>query len=328
MRDPYSVLGVAKSASDKEIKSAFRKLAKKYHPDANSNDPTAAGRFNEANQAYEILGDKDKRAQFDRGEIDAEGKPKFQGFAGGDPFGAGGPFGGARGRAGGAGGPGGFEYRSSTRAEDFDADSIFSSLFEGAFGGAGAGGSRRSAASGGFSGARKAASKGADIAANLTIDLEDVVSNEKVEVSFASGKKLAIRLPMGVEDGQTIRLRGQGQPAPTAGAEPGDALITIRIAPHRRFRIDGRDLRCDVEVPLRTAVLGGRHEVETLDGRVALNVPAWTNSGKTFRFKGKGLTTKDGGRGDLYVRAEIMLPEGDDELAALMSQRSEQPAAG
>lgn len=325
MRDPYSVLGVAKSASDKEIKSAFRKLAKKYHPDANSNDPKAAGRFNEANQAYEILGDKDKRAQFDRGEIDAEGKPRFQGFAGGDPFGGGGPFGSARARPGGAGGPGGFEYRSSTKAEDFDADSIFSSLFEGAFGGAG--GARRSTASGGFSGARNAASKGADIAANLTIDLEDVVGNEKVEVSFASGKKLAIRLPMGVEDGQTIRLRGQGQPAPAGGGEPGDALITIRVASHRRFKIDGRDLRCEAEVPLRTAVLGGRLEVETLDGRLALNVPAWTNSGKTFRFKGKGLTTKDGGRGDLYVRAEIMLPNGDDELAALMRQRSKETAA-
>lgn len=324
MRDPYSVLGVAKSASDKEIKSAFRKLAKKYHPDANSKDPTAAGRFNEANQAYEIVGDKDKRAQFDRGEIDAEGKPKFQGFAGGDPFASSGPFAGGRARPGGAGG---FEYRSSTKAEDFDADSIFSSLFEGAFGGAGAGGARRSGAGGGFSGARKTASKGADIAANLSIDLQDVVSNEKVEVAFASGRKLAIRLPMGVEDGQTIRLRGQGQAAP-AGGEPGDALITIRITPHRRFRIDGRDLRCEVEVPLETAVLGGRLEVETLDGRVALNVPAWTSSGKTFRFKGKGLTTKEGGRGDLYLRAEIVLPDKDDELAALMRQRSEETTGG
>ncbi|MBO0902630.1 DnaJ C-terminal domain-containing protein [Jiella sonneratiae] len=319
MRDPYSVLGVSKSASDKEIKSAFRKLAKKYHPDANSNDPAAASRFNEANTAYEILGDKDKRGQYDRGEIDAEGKPKFQGFAGGDPFGGGGPFAGGRPR------PGGYEYRSSTKAEDFDADSIFSSLFEGAFGG---GGAKRSSASGGFSGARKAASKGADITANLSIDLEDVVSNEKVEAAFASGKKLAIRLPMGVEDGQTIRLRGQGQPSPTSGGEAGDALITIRIAPHRRFRVDGRDLRCDVEVPLRTAVLGGRLEVDTLDGRVALNVPAWTSSGKVFRFKGKGLTTKEGGRGDLYVKAEIVLPEGDRELEALMRQRSKEPAAG
>ncbi|TFF27631.1 J domain-containing protein [Jiella endophytica] len=321
MRDPYAVLGVAKSASEKEIKSAFRKLAKKYHPDAHSNDPTAAARFNEANQAYEILGDKDKRAQFDRGEIDAEGKPKFQGFAGGDPFGGAGPFAGQRAR------PGGFEYRSSTRAEDFDADSIFSSLFEGAFGGAGAAGAKRTTASGGFSGARRAASKGADIAANLSIDLEDIVSNEKVEVAFASGKKLAIRLPLGVEDGQTIRLRGQGQPAPAAGSEPGDALITIRFSPHARFRVDGRDLRCGVDVPLRTAVLGGRVEVDTLDGRVALNVPAWTNSGKTFRFKGKGLTTKEGGRGDLYVKAEIVLPKGDRELEELMRERSNEPAA-
>ncbi|MAU98287.1 MAG: molecular chaperone DnaJ [Fulvimarina sp.] len=321
MRDPYAVLGVAKSASEKEIKSAFRKLAKKYHPDANSNDPTAASRFNEANQAYEILGEKDKRAQFDRGEIDADGKPKFQGFAGADPFGAGGPFAGGRSR------PGGFEYRSSTKAEDFDADSIFSSLFEGAFGGAGAG-AKRASAKGGFSGARSGASKGADITAELTIGLDDIVSNEKVEVAFASGKKLAIRLPMGVEDGQTIRLRGQGQATPAAGGTPGDALITIRIAPHGRFKVEGRDLRCSADVPLRTAVLGGRLEVETLDGRVALNVPAWTNSGKTFRFKGKGLTTKEGGRGDLYVKIEIHLPQGDRELEALMRERSKEPAAG
>ncbi|MBP0617066.1 DnaJ C-terminal domain-containing protein [Jiella mangrovi] len=316
MRDPYAVLGVAKSASDKEIKSAFRKLAKRYHPDANSNDPAAAARFNEANQAYEIVGDKDKRAQFDRGEIDAEGKPKFQGFAGGDPFGGGGPFAGQRSRSG------GFDYRSSTKAEDFDADSIFSSLFEGAFGG---GGAKRSTASGGFSGARRGASKGADITADLTIDLDDIVRNEKVEVAFASGKKLAIRLPLGVEDGQTIRLRGQGQPAP-AGGEPGDAMITIRLAPHPRFKVEGRDLRLSVSVPLRTAVLGGRVEVETLDGRVALNVPAWTNSGKTFRFKGKGLTTKTGGRGDLFVKAEIVLPEGDIALEALMRERAAEPA--
>ena len=320
MRDPYAVLGVAKSASEKEIKSAFRKLAKKYHPDANSNDPTAATRFNEANQAYEILGEKEKRAQFDRGEIDAEGKPKFQGFSGGDPFGGGGPFAGQRSR------PGGFEYRSSTKAEDLDADSIFSSLFEGAFGGAGAG-AKRSSARAGFSGARSAALKGADIAADLTIELGDVVSNEKVEVAFSSGKKLAIRLPLGVEDGKPIRLKGQGQPSPTPGGEPGDALITIRFASHSRFKVDGRDLRCSVEVPLRTAVLGDRLEVETLDGRVALSVPAWTNSGKVFRFKGKGLTTRDGGRGDLYVKAEIVLPAGDAKLEALMRERAKEPAA-
>ncbi|MCQ0986579.1 DnaJ C-terminal domain-containing protein [Jiella marina] len=323
MRDPYSVLGVAKSASEKEIKSAFRKLAKKYHPDANSNDSTAAARFNEANQAYEILGDKEKRAQFDRGEIDADGKPKFQGFpGGGDPFGAGGPFGGgggARSR------PGGFEFRSSTNAEDFDADSIFSSFFDGAFGGSGA----KRASRGGFSGARAGATKGADITAELTIDLEDVVSGEKVEVGFASGKKLAIRLPAGVEDGKQIRLKGQGQPAPLAGGQPGDALITIRFAPHARFKVEGRDLRCNVSVPLRQAVLGGRVEVETLDGRVALNVPAWSNSGKTFRLRGKGLTTKAGGRGDLFVQMQIILPEGDRELEALMRERAaKEPAAG
>ncbi|MBO0662856.1 J domain-containing protein [Jiella sp. MQZ9-1] len=311
MRDPYSVLGVSKSASDKEIKSAFRKLAKKYHPDANANDPNAATRFNEANQAYEILGDKDKRGQFDRGEIDAEGKAKFQGFAGGDPFGGRGPFtsGGARAN------PGGYDYRAS--AENLDADSIFSSLFEGAFGGG-----KRSSARGGFSGTKGGAPKGADITAQLTIGLSEIVSGAKVEVAFSSGKKLAISLPAGVEEGKSIRLKKQGQASPAPGGEPGDALITIHFAPHPRFKVDGRDLRGSVSVPLATAVLGGRVEVETLDGRVALTVPAWTNSGQIFRLKGKGLTTKDGGRGDLFVQAHVVLPTGDRELEALMRART------
>ncbi|MEX6508293.1 DnaJ C-terminal domain-containing protein [Jiella sp. M17.18] len=329
MRDPYSVLGVSKTASDKEIKSAFRKLAKKYHPDANSKDPGASARFNEANQAYEILGDKDKRGQFDRGEIDAEGKPKFQGFSGGSPFGAGagarGPFGGRAGAQ-----PGGFEYRSSTRAQDFDAESIFSDFFDQAFGGRGAasGGAQKSAGRAGFGGAREGSVKGADITANLTIELEDVVSGEKVEVAFPSGKRLAISLPEGVEDGKQIRLKGQGQPSPQPGGKAGDALITIHFAKHPRFRVEDRNLVLNLPVPLKSAVIGGKVEVETLDGRIALSVPAWTNSGKTFRLRGKGLTRKEGGRGDLLVSTQIMLPEGDRELEALMRQRAErEPAA-
>ncbi|MCB8838933.1 DnaJ C-terminal domain-containing protein [Aurantimonas sp. VKM B-3413] len=325
MRDPYSVLGVSKSASEKEIKAAFRKLAKKYHPDANSNDPGASARFNEANQAYEILGEKDKRAQFDRGEIDADGKPKFQGFAGGSPFGFRGPFGGRAGAQ-----PGGAEFRSSTRAEDFDADSIFSDFFEQTFGGAGGaagmGGARRTPRSG-FGAAREAASKGADVTASLTIELEDIVSNEKVEVAFGSGKKLAISLPDGVEDGKQIRLKGQGQPAPITGGQPGDALITVHFARHPRFRVEDRNLFLNLAVPLKTAVLGGKVEVETLDGRIALSIPAWTNSGKTFRLRGKGLTKKGGERGDLMVSTQIMLPEDDRELEILLRERMAREAA-
>jgi DnaJ-class molecular chaperone len=317
MRDPYAVLGVPKTASEKEIKGAFRKLAKKYHPDANPGDSQAGVRFNEANQAYEILGDKDKRAQFDRGEIDAEGKPKFQGFpGGGNPFGGSDPFGASsfdfRSGAGTGGGAGG--------------DSVFSDFFEQAFGGrGGAGGGRRSS---GFTAARNAPQKGEDLKATLKVRLEDVVSDEKVEAVFPSGKRLAIRLPAGVEDRQTIRLRGQGQPAPFPGGAAGDALVTIEFAEHPRFAVRGRDLTLDLAVPLDVAVLGGSLPVETLDGRVSLRLPPWSNSGRTLRLKGKGLSTKAGGRGDILVALKITLaPEPDPALVEFMKARQPAPAA-
>ena len=319
MRDPYAVLGVAKSASEKEIKSAFRKLAKTYHPDT-SKEKDAAARFNEANHAYEILGDKDKRSQFDRGEIDAEGKPKFQGNPfGGDPFGGGAsPFGGGR-----RGGQAGFEFRSGGP----DEEPGFSDFFQQAFGA----GARRGAAGAdpfaSFGAARGGVpTKGADIKANLKVRLEEIVSGEKVEAVFPNGKHLAIRLPAGVEDGQTIRLKGQGQPSPAGGAA-GDALVTIQFAQNARFRVEGRDVVHDLSVPLKTAVLGGKVEVETLTGRISLTIPPWTNSGKTFRLRGKGLTTKTGGHGDLLASVLIMLPEGDHDLEALFRARADTATA-
>ncbi|MEN3793581.1 J domain-containing protein [Fulvimarina sp. MAC3] len=331
MRDPYSVLGVSKSASEKEIKSAFRKLAKKYHPDAHPDDKTAASRFNEANQAYEILGDKEKRGQFDRGEIDADGKPKFQGFGGGGFGGGASPFG-SRTRPGAD--QSGFDFSSSRGAgSQFDAETIFSDFFSSAFGGAG--GAKRPGAGpgagpagGGFSAAREASRKGADIEASLTVSLEDVVADKKIEVEFSSGKRLAIKLPDGVEDGQQIRLRGQGQPAPGPHGQSGDALVRIKILPHERFRIDGRDLRADVSVPLQTAVTGGKVGVDTLEGRVNLTIPAWTDSGRTFRLKGKGLTTKIGTRNDLLITTRIALPGKDDPLREVLEREfSKEPMA-
>lgn len=315
MRDPYAVLGVAKSADEKEIKSAFRKLAKAHHPDANANDPKAAARFNEVNQAYEILGDKEKRAQFDRGEIDAEGKPRFQGFAGGDPFGAGGsPFGGGRRRS-----SGGFNFGGGS-AGGYGNEGVFSDIFEQAFGGRGASG---------FTAARQAASKGEDLRADLVVRLEDVVRGEKVEAKFPNGRRLAISLPDGVEDGQTIRLKGQGQPAPVAGAPAGDALITIRFTPHPRFRVEGRNLVQDLDIPLEIAVLGGKVEVETLTGRIALTIPARTDSGRTFRLRGKGLSTRTGGRGDLLATVRIVLPKDLDALERFLNEEARsEPAAG
>ncbi|WP_062011267.1 DnaJ C-terminal domain-containing protein [Aureimonas sp. AU4] len=308
MRDPYTVLGVAKSASDAEIKSAFRKLAKKYHPDANGDDASASTRFNEANQAYEILSDKDKRGQFDRGEIDAEGKPRFQGFSGGEnPFASAG-----RGSTG-----GGFDFRSTgNRFGGGAGEGLFSDFFDQAFGGG------RRGADSGFNAARNTPSKGEDIRATLKVRLEDVVSGEKVEAVFPNGKRLAIRLPAGVEDGQVIRLRGQGQPAVFAGGPAGDALVTIAFAEHPRFKVVGHDLELNQSVHLSDAVLGGRIMIETLDGRVSTRIQPWTNSGRTLRLKGKGLTRKDNTRGDILVTLQISLPaEPDAELIALMEKR-------
>lgn len=303
MRDPYSVLGVAKTAKPEEIKSAFRKLAKKYHPDQNKDDPKAQERFSEINQAYEIVGDKDKRGQFDRGEIDAEGKQAFQGFGGQGGFGgqsgfAGGdPFAGFRQRGGGQ--QGGF----GGGAED-----ILNDLFGGAFGG-GRGGARQ-----------RGPMKGSDLAASINITLEQAAGADKVEAVFPNGKHLKIKLPQYVEDGQTIRLKGQGEHI--VGGTPGDALVTIHFKPSARFKLEGRDVHVDLPVELADAALGGKAEVETLSGRIAVKVPAWSSSDKVLRLKGKGLPLKAGGHGDLYVHVRIMLPEGGDaELEEFLKKR-------
>ncbi|NIH76699.1 J domain-containing protein [Brucella anthropi] len=315
MRDPYSVLGVAKTAKPEEIKSAFRKLAKKHHPDQNKDDPKAQERFAELNQAYEIVGDKDKRGQFDRGEIDAEGKPAFQGFTGGQGFGGahGDPFAGFR--QGGDGnshfefrsGPGGFQQGGGFGG----ADDILNDLFGGAFGGgARAGGGAR----------QRSPAKGADLSASINITLEQAAGAEKVEAIFPNGKHLKIKLPRFVEDGQTIRLKGQGEPL--MGGTAGDALVTIHFKAHPRFRLEGRDVHVDLPVELADAVLGGKQEVETLDGRIAVKIPAWSSSDRVLRLKEKGLPLKADGRGDLYVHVRIMLPEGGDkELEEFLQKR-------
>ncbi len=313
MRDPYSVLGVAKNASAKDIKAAFRKLAKKYHPDQNSDDPKAAERFGEANQAYDIVGDEEKRAQFDRGEIDGTGKPRFTGFEG---AGGGDPFGGFR-RSGGGPGNANFEFRSSGGGADpfGDGEDIFSHIFGQAFrqqGGAGAGpqagaGQRRQP-------------RGADLSATLDVTVEEVATSAKVTAAFSDGRRIAVKLPAFVEDGQTIRLKGQGEQV-TLG-QPGDALVKLHLKPHPRYRIDGRDLHVDLPVQLEDAVLGEKLAVETPTGRLAVSIPAWSSSDKRLRLKGKGLPLKQGGHGDLYVHVAIMLPaDQDEDLEALMRAR-------
>ncbi|MCP1198239.1 DnaJ C-terminal domain-containing protein [Notoacmeibacter sp. MSK16QG-6] len=302
-RDPYTVLGVSKTASEKEIKSAFRKLAKKYHPDANQDDPKARDRFSEISQAYDVVGDAAKRKQYDAGEIDAEGKPAFAGFAGGDD-----PFGGFR-RGQSDPGASHFEFRSGGpggMGGGFT-DDIFSELFGRAArsGAGGRAGARRQSASG-FSG------KGPDVKATLDVTLEQVMGADKVTAVFSDGRKLAVKLPDNVEDGQTIRLRGQGGASPMGG-EPGDALITIRFAHHSRFRVDGANLHVDLPIDLQRAVFGGKVAVDLpKGGRVAVTVPKWSSSDKVLRIPGKGLPRKSGGAGDLLVHLRIMLPEGGD----------------
>lgn len=311
MRDPYDVLGVAKTASAKDIKSAFRKLAKKHHPDQNPDDAKAKDQFAALNQAYEILGDDKRRGAFDRGEIDAEGKPRFQGF---ENAGGGDPFGGFR-RAG--GGPGGqrFEFRTGGAGAD-----IFSEIFGQAFS---RGPSAGSGQGGPSAGAGRGVPAGADMNATLDISLEDAASGAKVAAAFPDGRKITVKLPAYAEDGQTIRLKGQGEPSPFGG-EPGDALVKLRIRPHPRYRVEGRNLHADLPVDLRDAVLGAKIPVETLAGRVAVTVPPGSSSDKVLRIKGRGLPLKAGGHGDLHVYVRIMLPTGGDpELETLMKQRAD-----
>ncbi|WP_420131193.1 DnaJ C-terminal domain-containing protein [Rhodopseudomonas sp.] len=311
MRDPYEVLGVQRDASAAAIKSAYRKLAKKHHPDANKNDPKAAARFAEVNSANEILGDEAKRKQFDRGEIDAEGKPRFQGF----------PGGGARGgRAGGPGG--GFEqYNFRSGAGGFGGggggagfEDILNSMFGGAAGmrgGARGGGAGFDFDSGGFA-------ADLDQSVTMTVTLEEAAKGSEKRVRLPSGKELNVKIPAGVGPGQQIRLKGQGESAP--GHRPGDLLITVNYAPHPYFKVDGNDLRLELPITLYEAVLGAKVRAPTLTGAIELSIPKNTSSGRIFRLKGKGLP-KAGAAGDLFVITRIVLPDGHDaELEALMTK--------
>src|SRR3954470_6185840 len=307
MRDPYEVLGVPRGASAAAIKSAYRKLAKKHHPDSNKNDPKAAGRFSEINSANEIIGDEAKRKQFDRGEIDAEGKPRFQGFPGGDPRTRGGPGGFETHtfRTGGAG-PGGFGGGGG-----------FADILNSMFGGAAArGGGRPGGTSFEFDTGGLAVDLDLNVA--MTVSLEESVNGVEKRVRLPTGKELNVKIPAGVVAGQQIRLKGQGETAP--GHKPGDLLITVSIAPHPYFKVEGSDLRVDLPITLYEAVLGGKVRVPTLGSAVELSIPKNTSSGRTFRLKGKGLP-KAGGGGDLFVTTKIILPDGNDsELEQLMQK--------
>ncbi len=306
MRDPYQVLGVAKGASAADIKKAYRRLAKDNHPDRNADNPKKLEAFKEANAAYELLSDADKRARFDRGEIDAAGNPT-------SPFGSGfsGGGGGFRGN------PGGDPFgraRQQTSGGDFgggfagDVDDLFAELF---------GGGRGGARSGGFGGNPGAGfrtqPKGSDVAYRLAVTFEDAAALKPQRITLRSGKTVDLKLPPGIESGRQLKLAGQGEAGPGGN---GDALVSIEIARHRFFTRDGDDVRLDLPLTLKEAVEGAKVRMPTVEGAVSLTIPPGTASGKVFRLKGRGFSRADGSRGDQLVTALIDIPADDAALKA------------
>jgi DnaJ-class molecular chaperone len=299
MRDPYEVLGVTKNASEAEIKKAFRTLAKKHHPDTKSGDKSAKQKFQEIGAAYEIVGDKAKRAKFDAGQIDAQGNPKgfdprAHGFDQGFPFGQGGGQSGQ--------GPGDFHFTWTGRGdkpgatEGFRPEDLFADLF-----GGGAGRGRRAQPQ-----------HGQDFEVQTTVAFEVAAGGGTRRVVLPNGEQIDVRIPPGLKDGQMIRLKGRGG-AGRNGGPPGDVLIHVEVAPHPYLTRDGLDLKIDLPVSLQEAVLGGKVPVRTLSGTVALSIPPGSNSGKVLRLKGKGIPGSGQERtGDLYVRLIVTLPDGED----------------
>ncbi|MFT8418608.1 MAG: J domain-containing protein [Acetobacter sp.] len=288
-RDPYSVLGIAKTASQDDIRKAYRKLAKKYHPDLNPGDKKAEEEFKALNQANDLLSDADKRARFDRGEIDGSGQERHPGFGAGG-FGGGG-FGGGGFRPGGAG-MGGFQE------EDLN------DLFGGMFGGARA--------------RRTGPRKGADRSFALNVSFLDAVNGATSRVNLPDGATLDVRIPPGMEDGKVLRLRGKGMPG-AQGGPAGDALITVSVLPDATFTREGSDLHETLPVDLKTAVLGGPIMVPTPTGTVKMNVPAGSDTGTALRLRGKGVQahgTKEAG--NLYVHLEIRVGKADAALQAFL----------
>ncbi len=293
MADPYALLGVARDASEADIKKAYRTLAKELHPDRNKDNKAASDRFSKVTQAYDLLTDKDKRARFDRGEIDGEGNPAA-------PFGYGaGPGGGFRGQAGPRGG-----FGSEAQGGDF------SDIFEGLFGGRGGG-----AGPAGFG--RRPPVKGGNVAYRLAVSFEDAARRSPQRITLADGKTIDLKLPAGVETGTQMRLTGKGDPGPGG---PGDAIVTIEVQPHRFFTREGDDVRIDVPIGLAEAVLGAKIRVPTVEGAVMLSVPRGSTSGKTLRLKGRGFHRKDGTRGDQLVTLMIDLPAEDAALTAFVEE--------
>ncbi|WP_421934969.1 DnaJ C-terminal domain-containing protein [Phenylobacterium sp.] len=298
--DPYQELGVARGASADEVRKAFRKLAKKHHPDTNPGDKASEEKFKRVSAAFDIIGDPDKRKKFDAGEIDADGRETMRGFGGGSPFGQ--------------QGGGGWSPRGQAEGPEIDLSELFGDILgRGRPGGGGQGGGF-----GGFS------QRGADVRARLEIDLEDTIHGAKKRIAFSDGRTIDVSIPKGAEEGQTLRLKGQGSPGRSG---PGDAFIEMTIRPHAIFRREGDKLVMDLPVSVPDAILGGKVQAPTPDGPVNVTVHKGANTGSSLRLKGRGLSDSHGKRGDLLARIVLMLPETiDPELEAFAEKwRAERP---
>lgn len=278
--DLYRELGVGRGASDKEISSAYRRLAKENHPDANPGDAKAEDKFKRVSAAYKILKDPETRGRYDRGEIDENGQEMGMRYPRG-----GGPH---------QGGFGGAEFSGSFGGFD----DILNDLF------------------GGRGQARTAQARGRDLKSTLQVAFIDAAKGTTQRLSLPDGRTVEVNIPAGIESGKTLRLRRQGESGP---AGKGDLLVEITVMPHPRMTRDGVDIQLDQPLPLRTAVLGGKQRVETVYGDVNLTIPPWSSSGKTMRLRGKGIADSAGNKGDQLVRFLIVLPEErDPDLEALM----------
>lgn len=288
-RSPYEVLGVGKNATQKDIQSAYRKLAKKLHPDLNPGDKTAEEKFKSVSVAYALLEDEEKRGKYDRGEIDetgAETPPRqyYRDYA--------------------SAGQAGERYQGSQSFSDFgDADDIFSGFF-----------SQR--------GRGQQGGKGRDAYFTMELDFLEAANGTKKQISLPDGPPIDLTVPPGTRDGQTLRLRGKGEPGHN-GAPAGDARIEIRVRPHPFYRQDGDDVRYEIPISLTEAVLGGKIRVPTLDGAVNVTIPPNSNTGKTLRLKGKGLHKQGGGHGDAYVTLQVVLPQTPDHELTAFAERWE-----
>lgn len=300
-KDPYSVLGVKRDASDAEIQKAFRRAAKKSHPDLFPGDKKAEDRFKELNAANDIIGDPAKRARFDRGEIDASGAEVRA-----NPFARGGRAGGFGGGGFGGHPGGGFGGQQSGGFAFEDLSDLFGGMFRNAGGSGGGGGNP-------FGGGHQAPPE--DTRFKLDVDFIDAATGATRRVTLPGGKSLDVTIPAGINDGQTIRLKGQG-------ASGADALVEVKIKPDNMYRREGRDIYVDVPISLGEAVVGGKVEVPTVHGPVTVSVPQNANTGTKLRLKGKGIAaTKKDPAGDQYVTLKVMLPKTPDpELEAFVKE--------